>query len=371
MKANSTAGKSELDIKLDRIRELLVQFKLDALLLQQTSNFAWATCGASAYVNRADLYGSSALLVTPTNRYVLTDNIEAPRLMAEEELIHQGWELKVCAWHERSGVTAGLAGGMQLGADTYMAGAVDLSAEISWLRAQLTPQEGERFRQLGRLCGSAMQAAVQAVRPGMTEFEIAGLLAQAAEARGVQVIVNLIGTDERVFLFRHPLPTSKRLERYAMLVLCGRKGGLICSLTRLVHFGASGDDLRRRENAVARIDAVLIAATRPGRCLGDIFREAQDAYAAAGFPDEWRDHHQGGSAGYAPREITATPASTRPVLLGQAFAWNPSIRGSKSEDTILVGEASNEILTGIDSWPMIDVPLGGAIIQRPAILVRD
>jgi antitoxin VapB len=67
-----------------------------------------------------------------------------------------------------------------------------------------------------------MRQAIMAVRPGMSEFEIAGLLSQAVESRGVQTIVNLIATDERIFSFRHPLPTSKKLQHYAMLIVCGR-----------------------------------------------------------------------------------------------------------------------------------------------------
>jgi antitoxin VapB len=213
-----------------------------------------------------------------------------------------------------------------------------------------------------------MKQTVEAIRPGMTEFEIAGLLSQTVESKGVQTIVNLIATDERVFSFRHPLPTSKKLERYAMLVLCGRKEGLVCSLTRLIHFGPLPDDVRRKGEIVARIDAAMIAATRPGHTLGEVFRKAQTAYASVGCPDEWQLHHQGGLAGYEPREITATPTSTQPILSGQAFAWNPSIKGVKSEDTILVGEQSNEILTEMNDWPAIEVRIGDQIIKRPTIL---
>jgi hypothetical protein len=54
--------------------------------------------------------------------------------------------------------------------------------------------------------------------------------------------------------------------------------------------------------------------------LDNVFHKAQASYALAGFPNERQLHHKGGSAGYAPREITATPRSTQPILLGQAFA---------------------------------------------------
>ena len=43
---------NELDLKLGRLRALLAERQLDALLLRQVSSFAWATCGAASYVNR-------------------------------------------------------------------------------------------------------------------------------------------------------------------------------------------------------------------------------------------------------------------------------------------------------------------------------
>ena len=361
---------TELNIKLERIHKLLAQFDLDALLLRQSNNFAWATCGASSYINTADSVGNASLLITRTNRFVLTNNIEAPRLMQEEEPVKQGWEFRVSQWHAEKDLIAELTSGMKLGTDMSYPNALDVSREVGWLRSQLTHEEGQRFRALAKLCADGMKQASHSVLPGMTEHEIAGLLSQAVESLGVQAIVNLIATDERISSFRHPLPTSKKLRQYAMLILCGRKWGLICSVTRLIHFGPLPSDLRHKAEAIARIDAEMIAATRPGNTLGDVFHKAQTAYASEGFPDEWQLHHQGGSAGYAPREITATPGSTQPVLPGQAFAWNPSITGVKSEDTILVGEHTNEILTEMTDWPTIDVQIGSQIIKRPTILEK-
>ncbi len=63
-----------------------------------------------------------------------------------------------------------------------------------------------------------MDSVARAVRPGQAEYQIAGLLAHEAESRGVQAIVNIIAADERVFAFRHPLPTAKKLDRHAIAV---------------------------------------------------------------------------------------------------------------------------------------------------------
>lgn len=274
----------------------------------------------------------------------------------------------IAPWYEKNEAVAELTRGLKLAADGPYPGAIDLSSNFAHLRTNLMPEEGERFRALSRSCASAMNAAICAIRPGMTEFEIAAVLNRETQTRGALPIVNLIATDERIFKYRHPLPTHKSMDKYAMLVLCGRKWGLVCSLTRLVHFGALPGELRRKMEALARIDATFIATTRPGKKLGEIFRQATDAYKYTGYPTEWQLHHQGGPAAYEPREWVATPAANDVVNVGQVYAWNPSITGAKSEDTILIGLQSNEVMTEIAGWPTLPIDIDGQIINRPAIL---
>ncbi|MCC7130392.1 MAG: M24 family metallopeptidase [Anaerolineae bacterium] len=370
MQIDQNPTSSELDNKLERLRDLLRKFDLDALALRQIGNFAWATCGGDSHVDIASSTGVAALLITRSARFLVTNNIESARLMEEQGLARQGWDLQVSPWFAGEAGLLKLTRGLKLGADLVLPEALDLSHEIAGIRCQLLPEERNRFRALGKECAQGMYAAAHSITPGMTEYEIAGQLAQAVESRGVQVIVNLIATDERVFSYRHPLPTAKKLRNYAMLVLCGRKWGLICSLTRLVHFGAVPDEVQRKAEAVARVDAEMIAATRPGKTIGEVFTRGLAAYASVGYADEWMLHHQGGLAGYAPREVVANAESKEPVLVGQAFAWNPSITGVKSEDTLLVGEQTNEIITEMDDWLAVDIPVGDQLIKRPAILVR-
>ena len=79
-------------------------------------------------------------------------------------------------------------------------------------------------------------------------------------------------------------------------------------------------------------------------------------------------HHQGGPASYAPRDYLVTPDSAEIVAENQVYAWNPSIAGVKSEDTILIGSAGNEVLTSIAGWPTYEVEMDGRSVYRPAIL---
>jgi Xaa-Pro aminopeptidase len=361
----------EFSVKRRRIAGLIEARGLDGLLLGRSASWSWATCGREANVATNSEAAVAALLFTPRRDYLLADRIEMPRILAEE-FGTLPFEPVEYPWHEpdrRSALVAELAGG-SVGADIGLAGAQPLAGEAAALRFDLTPEEQARFRALGELTGAAVEAAARAIAPGISEMAIAGRLAAETFGRDAVPVVTLIATDERIHRFRHPPPTVKRLERYAMLVLCARKHGLIASATRLVHFGAPPDETRRRARACARVDAAVLAATRPGTTIGAVFARLAAAYAAEGFAEEWRDHHQGGLAGYENREIVATPWVDVPVRAGQAYAWNPSIAGAKSEDTILVGEDGFEVLTATGDWPQYEVEVEGRVVMRPAILER-
>jgi antitoxin VapB len=359
---------TESEEKLARVRGLLDARNLDAIVLGRVANFAWLADGAASYVNTAATFGAASLVVTRDGQYMITNNIEATRFAAEEPVEGLGYRPLVGPWYAPNREADSLLAGKTIGSDGGHPGSVDLTAEIAALRIPMTPTEIARFQALGKSCAAAMDAATRQVRPGLTEMEIAGLLAAAAYAQGALPIVNLIATDERIFRFRHPLPTGKKLERYAMLVLCGRRQGLVASITRLVHFGPLPDELRRKQQACAEVDATFIAATRPDITLGAVFAEAQAAYARTGFADEWQLHHQGGPAAYEPREFVGGPDHGHIVREGEVYAWNPSITGVKSEDTILVGPTRNEVLTTITGWPMLKVESDGQAWERPAIL---
>ena len=208
------------------------------------------------------------------------------------------------------------------------------------------------------------------VEPGMTEFEVAAALASEHYARQITPIVALIAADERLRKYRHPLPTSNPVRQVVMLVVCGRRHGLIVSATRLVHFGPLQDDLRRRHQSVVAIDAAMIAASTVGARIGQVFKTGVEAYQAEGFAEEWKLHHQGGPTGYAARDYRATAEVDDVVAPMQAFAWNPSITGTKSEDTILATPAGPEIISLSPAFPTLEVEIAGRKLRRSEILVR-
>ena len=332
------------------------------------ANIGWLTAGAATAVDPTLETASFSLLVTRERSNVLTDPIEEPRLRDEERLNALGLGLVIEPWYARGHTLRLLTARRRLASDIPRDDAVNLNGDLVALRSQLCADEQARLRAGARLAASAMDEVARAVQPGMTELEAAALLEAASRRRGGAATVTLVGSDERIVRYRHPLPTTKRIERQVMLVLCLRSRGLISALTRTVYFGEPPDALRQLAAAVARVDAQVIAATRPGRTLGELFETLRAAYAREGQPEAIEEHHQGGTIAYLGRETFARPGSLARVALGQAFAWNPSLRGVKSEDTLLLTEAGPEIITAIDGWPTLTVETEIGDIERPALL---
>jgi Xaa-Pro aminopeptidase len=159
--------------------------------------------------------------------------------------------------------------------------------------------------------------------------------------------VLLVGGDERIELFRHPIPSDAVVSRRALLAISAVRAGLYANVTRIVELEAPGEELERRLGACAEILARMRnEATQPGRTLADAFEDCRRFYADAGYADEWRLHHQGGVTGYASREVIATPNTHERIESGMAFAWNPSVTGAKAEETFVLTESGPEVVAG-------------------------
>lgn len=321
---------------VDRLRAHLNERRIPGAVITRRCNIGWLT-GADTHVDGASASAICQLWVTADSCMVVTDRIEHARLRDEE--FGKDWRFEVREWFEPA--PARPEGWLSDEASDF----------CQPLRASLSAAEVEAARALGRECADVMQSAMQNVRRGMSEHELAGRIVGELRMRGIFTPVMLVAADERLRTYRHPIPTDKKVERVVMAAICAQRHGLIVSITRLVHFGALGDDLKRRHEACQRVNAGLHDATRPGARWCDLLQRAMDTYASEGFEGEWKLHHQGGSMGYAARDFVATPTETRTVQENQLVGWNPSVTGTKCEDTIL---STGEVLTAMRDWPMRD-----------------
>ena len=365
----------EIQTKQRRLTEYLERHGLDAVLLQQRGNFAWITGGRDNHIANNTEAGVTAIFATATERVCLSNNIEAPR-MEREELAKSEIPVVTFPWYDRKRGAAKVAeviAGRKVAADmdALGVGLPPLPSGFNELRWALTEEEVVRYREGAKRASAAMERACRSIEFGDTEHEIAGTLDYHQHQAHCTPLVTLVASDERIEKFRHPIPTRKTVEHYVMLVTCAAYGGLISCLTRFVSFGPVSRELEDKLQAIADIDAAINLSTRPGKMLGELFQVLQKAYADNGYADQWKLHHQGGPTGYANREAVATPDNTIAVKADQAFAWNPSIVGIKSEDTVLCTQAGVEVLTShSDEWPTVVGRFDGRQLPRADILVR-
>jgi antitoxin VapB len=355
--ATEAAWNAELDAKHEKLVEWLRAQKLSGVLIRRNENVAWLTGGAvELRVLTPCETGVASLLVTAEGkRYYFTTENEAPRLH-DEEFGALDFEPVLFPWwaDDTNAAAVKLAGG-PLGSDT--AGAGVTLVNLTSLRAALSETEIARYRWLGAETAAATVEALSEVEPGLSEYDLEAMTAAGLLRRGILPSVYLYAVDERILKYKHAVARGRRLKQYGMLNLCSRKWGLVISITRFVHFGALPAELAQRFEASAQVNAALLNATRVGATSAQLFKVAQDAYAAQGFPGEERFHHQGGATGYGEREWVATPQGTEVVVNNQAFAWNPSIRGGKVEDTVLLSDGRIENLTATPELPVLTNPI--------------
>lgn len=368
----------EIEEKLVRVQGFLNEQKLDGLLLTQVRNFYWMTAGISTnqIVLNKDIGAASLLIMKDGHKYLLCSGSEAGRLM-DESLGALGYELKKFDWYEansvkdvRGEIINDISKNGRIGSDVNFPGTILVSDQFKKIRFSLLEPEIKRYRWLGKEVTEAVAGVCKTIKPGMDEYEIEALTSASLRARGIFPTVLLIAVDERIFKYRHALPGGAKLNRYAMINVCAEKWGMPIAVTRFVHFGQLTEELKSKFEKTAKISTQYELATVPGNTCADIFEKCKKWYKDAGFPDEWRKHHQGGAIGYDDRDYVIYPGIDEEILDNQAFAWNPTITGAKVEDTIIAHRDRFEVITKSDGWPMIAVEIKGMIYEQPGVLIR-
>lgn len=387
----------DLSERAARLDAHLDERNLDAVWFAAPNSFAWLTGGSNVVDRDADVGVAAAGYVrddAAANREtddarsdegaddagslgsgrgsfrVVTDDIEAERLRDEE--LPTAFSVEEYPWHAASLAEAVVDRSPASSAADFDVPGFD-SLDASALRQPLTADDVEQYRDLGREVATAVESVCRELESDDTEREVATALRVALGARGIEAPVALVGGSERATRYRHYTPTEAALGDYALVSVTAQRNGLYASATRTVAFDPPAWLDERHEQAM-RVEADALAATQQVAgeegTAGDVFAAVQAAYDRVGRPDEWRRHHQGGAAGFAGREWIATPDHDAPVHVPMAYAWNPTVQGAKSEDTVLVTADGFEVLTATGRWPTVDVEVGDVTLPRPAILER-
>ncbi len=356
-----------------------------ALVLTGPAAVAWACGGVAPPVDRTAAVDLVWAVFSPADGAsargaLITTCVEADRIRAEYAPADHGFaELAAVPWQDPAAFVRAaerLAGApaSQLAADGHPAFGSDASDDLIALRLALSAPEREDLRDLGQDAAAALQAALESWRPGERDLDIQARCAARLEAAGADAPVLIVGGDDRLKRYRHPMAVGAAVRDIVMAVVVARRGGLHAAATRFATAAPLDQayvSLRRR---VLAIEDAVLSASRPGGTYGTALAALEAGYERVGAPGEWAGHYQGGPIGFAQREFEIAPDQAgscwyaEPIAAGHAIAWNPSLPGgAKAEDTYLVTDSGQlERVTQAPGWPT--EPDDGRQLPRPAVL---
>ena len=302
---------------IERVRSVIDQTGVPGVVLTRPGPVAWATGGINPPIDRGAPIDTVWIGISMSTCTVITTEVEAPRIAAE--LLPAGMELVAVPWWDADAFAAAAGKALdadldELGSDGHPAFGRDLDFELQRVRLPLSEAERDDLRDLGRDAAAAVETALRDWRPGETDREIAARVVAHIERTGADAPCLLVGGDERLESFRHPVANGSRPQRVVMAVLVARRDGLHVALTR--HAAKGFDPTLERGLAACRaIHRRVLAECSPGARFGDALTALDAGYRAAGAEGEWRAHYQGGPIGYGQREFEIAPCqSDQPVV---------------------------------------------------------
>jgi len=358
------------EIKRSRVREFLQRKGYDGLIISTREHFAWITGGGDSHVVRNTDTGFGTIVITKDKAWLVAHSMDAARLY-DEQIPGQGYDLVVQRWYEGDVRQKALElAGRNVASDTSYKDTQNVYADLVDLHYPMTDLEISRTHWLASTTDQLFSAFAPTVKPGETEKDIAARLHCEHLKKNMEVDVLIVGSDERCFNYRHPLPTEKQLDRYLMLHTVARRWGLHCNLTRFIHFGEPSEEIRKVYNAAANVETRVFLSLKPGVKFSEILALQKNWYAEQGYPEEWRNHFQGGPTGYV--IVDAGRCLTEKVVqINQAYEWFITITGTKMGELSLLTEKGLEISSFQNStWPGIEIetPLGELVVPDLMVL---
>ena len=363
----------EVEQKESRIKQYLQQNGYEAAVLGRQDNFSWLTGGGHNRVMINSLAGVCFLVLTLSGeKYVVANTMDGQRLL-DEEMQGMDYELINLKWFEQApeNKVLELIEDKKAVADIALEGIDCKPAVFTDLHYPLTDNEVKKYRWLGEEVEEILMEAAAEVEPGLTEKEVETLLRKKFAEKDMLGIVVLIGSDDRIKKYRHPVPTSKKIENTVMLAPAVQKWGLTVPVTRMIYWGSSlPRELKDKYQALCEIEASTLASCQPGRKFNDILKMQKKMYRDLGYPREWKEHFMGGITGYIVNDPSRCTDPEAQIKNRQTFNWYLTITGAKVEETTLSRKSGPEILTATGLWPRQEYEVEDFKFKLPQILKK-
>ena len=350
------------EARLARLRQRMMEAGVDLVALAPGAHLRWLT-GAAPF---ADERPCLALIGARGAGWLM------PALNAADMRQHSDWPF--LEWGDDAGPGAALAQALaELGPvagvsvdetmradhallllDALPEARRGFAAEtVGWLRLRKEPAELAALRENARIADLAQQALRAALRPGMTERDLAEVARAAFKAEGAVPEFTIIGAGANGAFPHHH--TGEAIIQPGDAIVCdigGRKDGYYSDITRMMICGPAPEGYEAVHAVVDAAVQAALAAIRPGVTARSVDAAARGVIEAAGY-GPWFTHRTGHGVGQEIHEPPYITGVSDVVLApGMVFTIEPGIYlpgrfGIRLEEVAVVTETGCEILSAL------------------------
>ncbi len=225
---------------------------------------------------------------------------------------------------------------------------VSITRAIDEMRAVKTAEEIRCLKKAAVMAEAGMKAAFKAVKPGVTEIDIAGAAEYAMRKAGSEGLAfgTMIASGPRTLL-AHPYASSRKVGKRDLVVIdIGAKyRGYSSDLCRTAFTGKPSVEQKKFLKLMLEAQKAVFEAARPGVKTGEVYAVAERIFAGQGY-----DKFIPGDIGYGSglRQSEFFPVIYRDgqdvlqpgmvVAVFQTTAYLRRIGGIRVEDQIVIQE---------------------------------
>lgn len=357
--------------KIARVRQYLKANNYTGMVIARQDNFNWFTDGGNSRVVVPKDIGHAAVAITEDDVFLTAQYMDCSRIFDEEiqdDIVKQ----VPLFWYEASPVDKAVElAGDRVVSDVYADGAEMKLNDIYDLQVPFTEEEYRRMQRAGALSDHILYEIAKEIKPGMVDYEVEAMMHYAYAKENMQCDVALVGTDDRMFKYRHPNPCGRKIGNYVMIHAAARAGGLHSNVSRTIYFGDKvPEDIAKAYDTCCRIEAYVMSMCVPGTAWSDIQKGQKAMYQELGFPEDWKYHYPGGRTGYFVCQSDLSLDPNRKIQNREAYDWFITATGAKVEELSIRWDDKFEILSQTGVWPSNKYEANGMVFDLPGIMLR-
>ena len=222
---------------------------------------------------------------------------------------------------------------------------------IGALRARKMADEYDILKTNAQIADAAMCAAWEAMRPGMSELEVAEVARSKFRQLGAKPIFNIVGAGGNGAMpHHHTGDTVLKHGDVVVMDIGGARDGFSSDITRMAVVGEAPEEYHKVHAVVEAAVQAAMQAARPGVRAHELDDAARRVITDAGY-GEYFMHRLGHGMGVEVHEPPYISASSQTVLdEGMVFSIEPGIYlpgrfGLRLEDIVILRADGPEIFS--------------------------